>query len=241
MFDLVDDTDTAPLTGGYQKGNRFLKNGLKKSTAALTEGKTEGLGYLDANTAKADTFAAQAADPYKDLYNDFAKPGMEGYWDLLTNPDSIYDSELYKSREAAGIDSINRGYNARGMLASGNNTQDQLDYMRRGGLDYFNTLLGGYAPYNQMGLAAAGGISGAYGNRADLWSQLGRDKSGVATGTAGQIANNTMNTFGQIGQNKIGLGENLTNVGMYDSAQDWNAIMGLGNLALGGVKAYMGA
>lgn len=209
MFDIVDDTNTAALNKGYKQGKRSIRQGI----GAIKGYEGQAQGYLD-----------NAIKPFEDI-SALGKKGEASYWDMINNPDSIYDSELYKSREAAGLEGINRMANSRGMLASGNNTQDLINYMRQGGLDYFNTLTSKFNPYLNMLGQGASGLANVYGNKANAAMGAG---SGIA------------NQYNNLAQTQIGQGQDLTNIDMYDSAQDWNAVMGLGNLAVGGAQAYYG-
>ena len=209
MFDLVDDTNTAALNKGYKQGKKSIRAGI----GAIGNYEGQAQGYLD-----------KAITPFEDI-SALGKKGEASYWDMINNPDSIFDSELYQSRERAGLEGINRMANSRGMLASGNNTQDLINYMRQGGLDYFNTLTNKFNPYLNMLGQGAQGLAGVYGG-----------KAGAAMGAGTGIANQYSNLAGL----QVGQGQDLTNIGMYDTFQDWGALMGLGNLAVGGAKAVAG-
>jgi hypothetical protein len=213
LFDAFSSSDeNQKFRQGFRQNKKFTQQG----TEALQGGEEKAYGFQDVGQAG----AIGAFQPLQQA----GQKGMDAYWNLLQNPDSIYDSELYKSREAAGLDAINRGANARGMLASGNNTQDQLDYMRQGGLDYFNTLTGKYAPYFGLGQGAASGIAGAYTGTA-------ANKANIATGTASGINNNYTN----LGQASSDMYTNMANAGSAADANLWGAILGLGGMA---AKAY---
>lgn len=216
LFDLFSaDQGTQNARRGYKEQEENIKKGI----GALNKGQTSAIGALD-------TGAEKAVGAYQPML-DRGQRGIDASWELLQNPDSVFNSELYKSREAAGIEGINRGANARGMLASGNNTQDILDYMRRGGLDYFNTLQQGYQPFFGLGQNAAAGIAGTY-------NQQGANKSNVYTGTAQGIANQH-NALGQAGY------QQYADIQAAQSAANkapWDVILGLGKAA---ATAYAGA
>lgn len=248
------------LTGGKEEGLGYLGDAYGTARGDLTGGINQGLGYLDEGVDQAAGYINQGIAPQADLYGRGTQ-GLDAYWNLINNPDSIYNSELYKSRENAGVEGINRLAAGRGMLASGNNTQDILDYMRQGGLDYFNTLTGKYAPYFGLAQGGAAGMQAGYnqlgglydqlgankanlaygGGRAlsDLASQYGANQANIATGTGTQLANLAQGQ-GQLGAGIYsGLGQAgsdmYTNMANAQSAADanlWGAILGgVGGLA----------
>jgi hypothetical protein len=295
LFDAFSASDeTQNFRQGYglqskelRKGRKALNREYNAGQTALETAKTEGLRHLDdANAiARGDVTGAQAAgqdyltsgtntaagfydqalNPFQQLY-DMGSQGVDAHWNLTQNPDSIYDSELYKSREAAGIDTINRLANSRGMLASGNNSQDLLDYMRQGGLDYFTALTNQYQPYFGMAQNAAQGQSNVLGQKAGMYDQLGRSQAGLAQWGGGQLSDlasqlgaNQSNIATGTGTQISGLRQNLgnalagtrntqgqagsdmyTNMANAESAADsnlWGAILGLG----GGLASAYGA
>jgi hypothetical protein len=209
LFDAFSSSDE---NRQFRQGFKQQKKYTQQGNEALEGGADKAYGFQDVGQAG----AIGAFQPLQQA----GQQGMDAYWNLLQNPDSIYDSELYKSREAAGLDAINRGANARGMLASGNNTQDQLDYMRQGGLDYFNTLAGKYQPYFGLGQQAASGIAGAYSGTA-------ANKANIATGTASGINSN----YNNLGQASSDMYTNMANAGSAADANLWGAILGTGKLA----------
>lgn len=295
LFDAFSSSDeNRQLRRGYREqsaqlaaGRKDLKTQYGLGQTALTQGKEEGLGYLgDAyNTARGDltggiggaqdylTSGANTAAGYYNqalpLWQQLSNQGTQGieaYGNLLNNPDSVFQSELYKNREGAGIDSLNRLAAGRGMLSSGNNTQDIVDYMRRGGLDYFNTLLGGYSPYFGLAQNAAAGQTGVLGqlgglydrlgqNQADLAfrggtglaglaDQFGANQANIATGTAGQSANMYSSLGNQLNSNRVTQGQagsdmhtNMANAKSAADANLWGAILGIGGSLAGAYGA----
>jgi hypothetical protein len=259
----------ADLRTGQQAGLGYLEDQYGAARGDITGAQDMGMGLLQQGADTAAGFYNQALSPWQQL-SGLGTQGVQDHYNLISNPDSIYDSELYKSREAAGIDALNRGANARGMLASGNNTQDQIDYMRRGGLDYFNTLANQYQPYFGMAQNAAQGQTGVLSNMAGMYDRLGQNQAGLAqwgggqlsnladqygtnqsnlaTGTAGKVAGNKQLEGTTLAGNRLLQGQagadNYMNQANAQSAADsnmWGAILGLGGALSGGLGNYVGS
>lgn len=249
LFDAFSANDEeGQFRQGFRKYKKQAQKGLGdideyygQGADALRGAEPRALDALEGGVERADARYDQAAAPWNPLY-DRGLQGMDSYWALLQNPDNVFDSELYRAAQEAGLDQINRGYNARGMLASGNNTQDQIDYMRRGGLDYYKMLLSGHQPYFGVAQNAAQGISNVRSDQARLYDQLGANKSNVITGTAGRLSNlyqgqgNTRaNIRTGIGQAGSDMHTNMANAQSAADANLWGAILGLGNAAVGAI------
>lgn len=241
LFDAFSSSDENQQFGaGFRKYKRQARKGLGdineyygQGADALRDAEPRALDALESGVERADARYDQAAAPWNPLL-DRGLAGMDSYWDILQNPDSIYDSELYRAREAAGLDQINRGYNARGMLASGNNTQDQIDYMRQFGLDYRAAELAARNPYFNVAQNAAQGLSNVRSNQARLYDQLGANKSNVITGTAGGLSDLFQRQGSTRANIRTGMGQagsdmhtNMANAQSAADANLWGAIMGL--------------
>jgi hypothetical protein len=268
---LTQNFDTARgyLTSADDQGVNYLTDQNAIARGDITSAQNMGMGMLQQGADTAAGFYGQALTPWQQL-SSMGQQGVQDHYNLLQNPDSIYDSELYKSREAAGIDALNRGANSRGMLASGNNTQDQIDYMRQGGLDYFNTLANQYQPYFGMAQNAAQGQTGVLSSMAGLYDRLGQNQAGLAqwggglnaglasqlgtnlsnhtTGIAGQLADNREQEGQLLSGNRLTAGQAgsdmYTNQANAQSAADsniWGALLGLGSGITGGLSNYVGA
>jgi hypothetical protein len=249
------------LRQGAQQGIGYLQDARDD----INQAQTAGQNYLTGGVAQAAGIYDQALAPWQQL-SGLGTQGVQSHYNLLQNPDSIYDSELYKSREAAGLDALNRGANARGMLASGNNTQDQIDYMRQGGLDYFNTLMNQHHPYFGMAQNAAQGQANVLGQKAGMYDQLGRSQAGLSQWGGGALAGNNVGMAGietglgtqlagnrqtqglQTAENSMTLGAagqdtygNIANAGNNADAMGWNALLGLTSGIGGGLSSYVGA
>lgn len=247
LFDAFSGDDEAgQFRQGNKKYNRFagraddyISEGYGEGRDDIREGRRGALDALNQGVGQAAGYYQQGITPFEDLFN-LGKGGIEKYYGLLENPDGIYDSELYKTREQAGIDQLNRMANSRGMLASGNNTQDQLDYMKQSGLDYFNTLLSGYRPSFDLATSGAGGMQRGYESLGGLYENQGRGRANIITGAANQLNTSRKGEadsragikLGQGGQ-AVDMHTNTANANSAANANLWGAIMGLTNAAVG--------
>lgn len=128
----------------------------------------------------------------------------------------------YQFARDQGIDALNRTANSRGMLASGNNTQDILRFSQ--GLadqNYFN-YLNALQPFFGLGQNAANSIQGGLTNKANLASDTGR-----AIGTLGYASKTGA---GQAGADMYA---NINNAEQAANSNLWNAILGVGGAVTG--------
>jgi hypothetical protein len=263
------DRGVTALNTGAASGQDYLADANAMARGDITNATNLGINYLDQGVGQAAGAITQGIAPQEALYGR-GLGGIDAYSALLQNPDSIYDSELYKSREQAGIDGLNREANSRGMLSSGNNTQDILDYMKQGGLDYFNTLANAHQPYFGLAQSGAQGMQSGYNALGGLYDNLGTNKANLAaqSGSAlanlqsqyGQNASNVATGTGQNlaelyqGQGQLGAGaysglgksaqDNAVNVATAQQAADaasWDALLKLGSGLTGGLTSYVGA
>jgi hypothetical protein len=248
-------------TGQIGQADNKIDQNFELARGDLRAGQTAGVGYLQdqnaiargdltGNVGTADGIYDQALSPWQQL-SGMGQRGIDAHWNLTQNPDSIYDSELYKSREQGTLDALARGWNSRGMNASGNHTIDIINKMREGGLDYFKSLAGEYAPYFGLASGAATGIGNILGQKAGMYerlgqnlangaNQLGSNLSNVATGTGTQLADNRQTQGGLLNANRLTQGQagadmnmNSANAGNVADANLWGAILGGTKLASG--------
>jgi hypothetical protein len=249
------------LTSADDQGIGYLQD----ARGDITSAQNMGMGMLQQGADTAAGFYDQALTPWQQL-SGMGTQGVQDHYNLISNPDSIYDSELFQSREQAGLDSINRLANSRGMLASGNNTQDIIDYTRQGGLDYFNTLANQYQPYFGMAQNAAQGQSNVLGQKAGMYDRLGQNQAGLAqwgggelsgnrlnqanltTGIAGQLADNRELEGRLLNTNRLTAGQagadmhmNSANAQSAADAASWEALLQIPKLASSGITSYVGA
>lgn len=215
MLDLVEDTDTSYLRQGKKKANKKLRAGIDRWEQANVEGQ----GYLD-----------KAIPAYDDLFQ-IGKDGIAGYGKFA--PDSgqagvnAFNNSLDKRISEAGwrqgIDEIGQSYAGSGQV--GRSMMDAMKFGDTFNRDILAGIRGYYTPYFGLGQGAASGLASVYGNKAQ-----------GAYGTAQGIGN--LRTAQADNFNKFG--ENMTSVNMYDNAQDWGALLGIGELATGAFGSYMG-
>jgi hypothetical protein len=202
----------AAANTGFEKSSKYLEKGANKATGYLTDAGNVYKGLSD-----------QSQQGYNAYGNAAGVNGQAGYDQALQN---FRTNPGYEFQQSQGLDALNRGANSRGMLSSGNNTQDILKYSQ--GLadqswgDYMNRL----APYLNQPFQAAAGRTAVAGLQANNQNQLGQNLSDAA-----------QNKYNTIGQSNAA-------VPMADqqaSGQSWNAILSLLNNASKAAGAYMGA
>jgi hypothetical protein len=259
----------ADLRTGQQAGLGYLQDANATARGDITSAQDIGMGMLQQGADTAAGFYDQALTPWQQL-SGMGTQGVQDHYNLISNPDSIYDSELYKSREQGTLDALARGWNSRGMDASGNHTIDIINKMREGGLEYFGALANQYAPYFGLATGAAAGIGNVLGQKAGLYDRLGQNQAGLAqwgggqlsnladqfgtnqsnlaTGTASQLAGNRQTEGSLLNANRLAQGQAGADMNMNSanaqSAADkygWEALLsGLSGIT-GGVSNYVGA
>lgn len=144
-----------------------------------------GFGYLGAGADRAEGAIEEGITPWRGLYD----RGTEGidYYGLLSGlqggqagQDAFEDSVDYRvSRAAAeaGLGGLSRFANARGMLESGNMSQDAMDYMARHDAETLANARNALNPYFGLAQSGAAGIQAGKNKIGDVRSQLGRDQA----------------------------------------------------------------
>ena len=253
LFDIFDSSGGKQAaqqgynsqTGGLTSGNNQYNKYAKKSIGALKGGQNQAIGALN----EGQGYYQQALQPNQQMF-DTGSQGVDRYGTLVglngqqAASDAFQNSPGYNFQQEQGLEALNRTANARGMLQSGNNTQDILKYSQ--GLasqDYYNQLQA-LQPYFGQQQNGASGLTNTYGNLAGNAA----NKANVYTGTASNIANvygnqgtNAYNTQANIGQAGADLAQNKYAAEQGASQNMWNAILGVGNMATGGVANYVGA
>lgn len=215
LFDVfTGDAGKKAANMGYRGQKEGFLEGDKLAGERLGAAETAGQGYLDQGIAPQQALAAQG------------QQGIDYYGNLLglngqeAASQAFQGSPGYQWQQEQGIEALNRAANARGMLASGNNTQDILKYSQ--GLasqDYYNQL-NAAQPYFGLGQGAASGIQGGYTNKAEL-----------AANTGGRLADYGWQSQTGIGQAKADRANQVANAEQAGSANTWGAILGLGEAA----------
>lgn len=120
-----------------------------------------------------------------------------------------------------GLEALNRNAASRGMLSSGNNTQDIIKYSQGLANQEYGNYLNRLGDFSQLGLSSAAGQTGRQNSLASLDYGYGQDQAGVYSNTA----NNISSLLKPQPQQQSGLG---------------SAIAGGLNLAGAGIGAYFG-
>lgn len=211
LFDIFGGNDTGGLNRGYKLAAKELKRGRE----ALQQGKQEAYGFYD------------EAKPYWEDLSGYGKTGATAYSNALglggqegvdSARNMFQTSPGYQFQMDEGLKAINRLANSRGMLSSGNNTQDLLRFSQ--GLanqDYWNWL-------NQLS-----GFPGIQQNAASGLSNVAAGKSNAALGTGSNLANLSGTGANLAYQNAL----NQYAANQAGSANMWNAILGLGSGLVG--------
>jgi hypothetical protein len=234
-------------------GQDYLDTGYGDATDYLETGLDQQLGFLQ-----------KGADNYQGLY-DRGVEGIDLYGTLSglnggqAGVDAFHNTPDYLlSREAAnaGLQGIARFGNSRGMLNSGNMSQDSMDYLLRHDAGILNQARGALNPYFGLAENAAGGLSNSYGRMADasqnaynrlsgLATGYGQDSAGLQgaqagldTGMAGVLAGLQTGAADRRAGYEVGAGQSRADMygDMYNADQTannnmWNAILGLGGAA----------
>jgi hypothetical protein len=87
-----------------------------------------------------------------------------------------------------GLQALNRSAASRGMLASGNNTQDILRFSQGLAGQEFGNWQNRLGDFSQLGLGAAQGQTGRQSSLAALDYGYGQDQAGIYTNTANRLA-----------------------------------------------------
>lgn len=173
------------------------KKALQQQTAAIGQGKTEGLGYLDAGQNSAEGAFNQASGAYAP----YAKTGAQGnqlYSDALgingaegntRAVDAFHTAPGYQFGLDQGEQSVLRHASATGDVQSGNTNIDLQKFGQGYADQNYGSWMDRLKGLSDTGLSAASGQAGAFGSLGNLYSNTGAQKANVATGAATQTAN----------------------------------------------------
>lgn len=87
-----------------------------------------------------------------------------------------------------GLQALNRNAASRGMLSSGNNTQDILRFSQGLANQEYGNWLNRLGDFTRLGLGAAQGQTGRQSDLASLDYGYGKDQAGIYTNTANNIS-----------------------------------------------------
>lgn len=217
------------LTGQVGQATGTLTDAQKQAVAAqqaaagqaggdITQGMNLGIGYLQGGAGTAQTDLEKALGLYSPLAGT-ANQAFQMYGNALglggpggnaAAVNAFQTDPGYQFQLQQGLQALDRTANERGMLSSGNLTQDELAYSQglanQGYQQWLQNLwgLGGQAPglagaqsglYSQLaglgtglGQAEAGLTGAGYGGLANIASGLGSNLSNLYTGTGQEVA-----------------------------------------------------
>lgn len=250
-------------TGAVNSGTANARNDITGNNAEArnfynTYGYDVPLNALQEGRQAAQGFYQQALSPWQQLSRQ-GNRGINLYGRLagVNGPEDMSATLAqipgYQFALNQGLDSVNRLANSRGMLASGNNTQDLNNYAQgQASQNYFN-YLNSLQPYFGLGQNAAQGMQSVYNTLGNNWQNYGQQEAALAQ----QYGNNRAALEQGQGQNLADLskwqggsnagygwnyGTGLGQAGADQAVQNynasqagsqnlWNALLGLGGLA----------
>jgi hypothetical protein len=265
------------LQEGQQQGLGYLEDQYGTARGDISDAQRQGQDYLSGAADRSGRTYDQALTPWQQL-SGMGQQGVQSYGDLigLGGGDPAKMQAMlaatpgYQWQMDQGLEGLNRTANSRGMLTSGNNTQDILKYSQGLADQSYQSAVQNRMPYFGMLQNAAQGQSNVLGQKAGMYDQLGRSQAGLsqwgggqlsnladqyginqsnlATGTASALAGNrqTQGTLGnanRLAQGQAGA-DNYMNQANAQSAADsnmWGAILGTLGAASGGLGNYVGA
>lgn len=249
------DKQRAYLNSVSTTGREDIANAVKAGTGYIQGGTATGRADIGGGYTDASNFLTQAGGAFTPLADLGKKYGGATSLALGALGAGTPDQQAaarsaftagpgYQFNLDQGLEAINRRRNAAGMLASGNADRDAQEYGAGLASQEYNkwldNLLGFTSPELTATGGAASGVSGVYGQQAnlasdrgrmlaDLASNEGRSLAGLETGAAGQkvglassLAGPYSQTYGDEAAAEMGGSGNL-----------WNLALNVGKLATG--------
>lgn len=229
---------TGTLTG---QAIPALQGAEQQAVGTLQGALPQGISYLQGGYGQAGGDINQALGLYSPLaqtanqaFNMYGQAlGLGGPQGNAAAVNAFRTDPGYQFQMQQGLDALQREANSRGLLASGNLTEDELKFSQgladQGYQQWMQNLwgLGGQAP------GLAGAQSGLYQTLANQRIGLGQQEAGMTGQTAGAVAGlqsdlgkNLSNIYGGVARMQQGLGQdvaqNLLGQGQvgYQGAQD---------------------
>lgn len=135
----------------------------------------------------------------------------------------------YQFALSQGLQGVDRGASAKGLLGSGNAAMALNDYAQGMANQEYGNWLSRLGGLSQMGLSAAAGQTGRQNSIANLQYGYGRDQANLISGTANSNADAMNRGYEQDAMSRAQGQANL-----------FGGIGGLLNLGLGGYRAFQG-
>ena len=232
------DQEKRGLNQGF---NQFKKFG-NRARGDINQGMDRAYGFLDKGTNRAAGQYNKALGAYDELYpgavagfnaygDAFGLGGAEGY-DRAR--ESFQTGPGYEFMMNQGLDALDRRANSRGMLASGNNQIDTLNYATGLADQEWDDYTAGLSPYLSLAPQMAGAQGDLYSQLAGLYSNQGANKANIATGGAGRLADINTGIGNRAYGTQVGLGQAGADLAQNKFAAEqganqnlWGAIMGL--------------
>lgn len=218
LVDLFSDNNEQQAAGvvdkGYKKGYKNAKKDLGKGFRGLKKDYAKALNDINtsANTARADVTAGRDAglaafQPYADagaagsaMYNNGL--GLNGSAGNTAAVDAFQVGPGYQFAMDQGLTALDRRAASRGMLASGNNSIDTINYSQGLANQEYGSWLDRLKGQQDMGVGVAGAQAGLYsgtgGQLADIATGAGTKAAAIKTGR---------------GDVRMGYGEKLADLG----------------------------
>jgi hypothetical protein len=199
------------LRAGEQAGLGYLEDQNAIARGDITGAQDMGMGLLQQGADTAAGFYGQALTPWQQL-SGVGMQGVQSYGDLigLGGGDPAKMQAMlaatpgYQWQMDQGLEGLNRTANSRGMLTSGNNTQDILKYSQGLADQSYQSAVQNRMPYFGMAQNAAQGQSNVLTQQAGMYDRLGQNKAGLAQWGGGQLSN----LADQLGVNQSNLATN---------------------------------
>jgi hypothetical protein len=160
------------------------------------QGQQQSLTALGQANQQAQDAVNQAIGYYEPYYD----AGLSGL-DMLTNALGLNGAQGNAAATSAfqaspgynftldqGIGALDRSAAARGLLNSGNQTGDVLNYATGLANQDYNNWLSGVGGLSQLGMTATQGMAGQQDTLASLATQFGRDQANLFSNTSNSIA-----------------------------------------------------
>lgn len=157
--------------------------GQQQALAALGPAYTKAVGRYDKNYYDPYSTATQGAPQMQ--ANALGLGGASGN-EAATG--AFQAGPGYQFALDQGLEALNRNAASRGMLSSGNNTQDILKYSQGLANQEYGNWLNRLGDFSQLGLSSAAGQTGRQNSLASLDYGYGQDQAGVYSNTANNIS-----------------------------------------------------
>jgi hypothetical protein len=225
LMDLFnDDTGIAAARSAFDRRKAGLTQGTKQAGRLIDRGVDRARGYYD-----------KSADLYDPLYSTASK-GYGAFADAMGlngpagNERAVGRFQAgpgYEFTMDQGLDALDRRAASRGMLASGNNTQDILRFSQGLADQEYDQWLDRLSGYGSDAATFASGKSGAYDRLAQLFANAGGTKADLVLKRNIGIGDAGAQMEGDVAQAKYASGANILNT-LFGAAELGAKAFGMG-------------